>query len=266
MRNNDFSAENIRYWLVGGGIPVTKLIIAANILLMLVVGFSSTPDLAKFLMFDSDTVAKLPWTIFTYPLVSLAGGGYGIIGVLFAAYWLWLAGGSLERSWGSTRYAVFFFMMSGITALGLLLGSFLTGVPVQAIGLWLPIAAITVAFGMMNPENVILFMFFIPMKLKFLAVLDVVLVFISFFNFRAPQTFLLAVAALAGCAFSFWYVTSGARFGASYSPSTPRQGQVIHLFGRRGWTSKLNPMHWFREYRERKRLKDFFNKSGFRDH
>jgi len=253
MRDSSHYSERARYWLFADRIPVTKSVIISGVVTFLFITFGAD-SLAALLGYSSRSLLLLPWTAVTYPLV----GDYSPISLLFASYWMWVAGGSLERSWGSRVFGIYFFVISAITALALYAAAVMTGVPTSLAGLWLPLAGVTVAFAMMNPEQQILFFFIIPMKLKYLAVLDVALVLVSY----ARPNPLLGVFALAGCAISYWYVTQGGSLGFP-SRRRPRQGDVVRVYDRRSLFSKLNPIRWYRDRRERKRLKDFFDKSGF---
>jgi hypothetical protein len=121
------------------------------------------------------------------------------------------------------------------------------------IGLWLPLAGVTVAWAMLNPEQQILFFFIIPMKLKYLALLDVALVLISYGQIHLA----LGLFALLGCAFSYWYILPH-DFGLSRSRD---RGQVVRVHPRRGFLHKLNPFGWIKEKRDKDRLKKLFEDS-----
>lgn len=246
------SSYDIQYWLFRDRIPVTKLLIVTNVLTFLAAVVGRIAQIPFYLGFSSAGLASMPWTAFTYPLVGAFGGP---LSLLLAGYWLWVAGGSLERSWGSRTFTLFFFIMSAVSALGLYAGGMVTGIPISLVGLWLPLAGTTVAFAMTNPEQVILFFFIIPMKLKYLALIDAALVFISF-GMSNP---LLGFFALAGCAASYWYVTAGSRMNLQ-RPGYQRRGEIIDL--RPSLTPKrsMNPLKRLHDRREQKRLKDFLDK------
>lgn len=238
------ASDKARYWLASGGIPVTKSLIVVNVLTLLLVTLFHLDSLWRLLVFDSSSVFAQPWTMFTYPLVGLE-----ILSLLFAGYWLWVAGGSLERTWGSNTYAVFFFVISAITAVGLYLGGLLTHSAVGLVGLWMPLAALTVAFAMLNPEQRILFFFVIPLKLKYLALLDVVLVFISY----GRVNLLLGVFALAGCAAAYLYVTRVICFDFGGGDN------VIHIRPKHAVRQSWNPFKRAKEKKDQKRLRDFLD-------
>lgn len=236
-------------WLFVDRIPVTKLIIISNVLAFLLMAlFRPVSGALGLLAFSSDWVMAQPWTVFTYPLIGVGGNP---INMLFAGYWMWVAGGSLERAWGTRTFILYFFGMCAISAVGLLIGGMVSGVGTSAVGLWLPLAGVTVAFAMMNPEQQILFFFIIPLKLKYLALLDVVLVLVAY----SQSGLLLGVFALAGCAFSYWYVRRGRSISYRSPRPTTRSNNVVRLYRKPSPLSKLNPLRWIKDYREKKRLR-----------
>ena len=145
------AVDKARYWLlIQDFMPVTKSLIVINLLAFLLIELFHLNQLLSYLGFFSDGALRLNiWTAVTYPLL----GCGGILCLFFTVYWLWIAGGSLERSWGSVNFAVFFFVTSAIAAAALAAGAYLTGEPVMLYGLLVPLAAVTVAFGMLNPEE-----------------------------------------------------------------------------------------------------------------
>ena len=247
--------DKIAYWLFKDRIPVVKLLIVSNVVTFLAMELFHVAQIPQLLAFSPGRAMDMPWTLFTYPLLGVGG----VMSMLFAGYWLWVAGGSLERAWGSRTFGLYFFLMSAVTALGLYVGSFLPHtVPVSAVGLWLPISGVTIAFAMMNPEQQILFFFVIPLKLKYLALIDVIVVLVQYGSTNP----LLGLCALAGCGVSYWYVRSG----RSISLPTPRpRGEVIRINPRYAVRKSWNPIKRYHDYREQKRLKDFLGKSGLGD-
>lgn len=236
--------------------PLTWLIILSFTTTFLALELFKAGAIHSYLGFNSGQFIRMPWTLFTYPLVGICCRQFGpVIGLLFVAYWLWWAGGSLERSWGTKTYGLFFFGMSAISALGLVVGGHLTSLPTSAAGLLLPLAGVTMAFAMLNPEQEILMMLFLPLKLKYLALIDVISVFIHFGRINL----LLGVFALAGCAFSYWYVK---RSRLSFSPvKTVCKGDVVRIYRKRSALRLLNPLSWYTDYRDRERLKKLFGDS-----
>lgn len=247
------TSEQITYWLFKDKIPLTKVLIVCNIFSFLAIVLFHVNALVALLTFSSRSAAAMPWTLVTYPFIAISSP----ISILFSIYWLWIAGASLERSWGTQRYGLFFFSMCAVFAASLWAGTIVTGMPVQLDGLWLPLAGVTIAFAMMNPEQQILFMFVLPLKLKYLALLDVVLVLIAF----GSSNLLMGLFALVGCAYSYWWVRPRRYVSSSRAP----KAEVVRIFRRQSIFSKLNPLYWLREYRERKRLRRLLEGPDDRD-
>jgi len=157
---------------------------------------------------------------------------------------------------------VYFFIMSAISALGLYLGGVLIGTDVYLANIWLPLAGVTIAFAMSNPEQQILLFLVIPMKLKYLALLDVAFVFIGY----AQSHLILGIFALCGCAATYWYVRSGGQILGLGAVGRRNYGKVlrihVHERGDKPWKS-WNPIRWYRERRRRKQIEDLFKRSGF---
>jgi len=254
------TTDKISYWLFSDHIPLTKALIVLNIatfILMALFRQSIGAYLNYFLGFDTISALKMPWTFVTYPIIAASGG---VISILFSAYWLWMAGGSLERSWGTQRFAMFFLLASVISAAGLFAGGvvistlFAGNVPhIFLAGLWLPIAAVTIAFAMLNPEQQIMFMFVLPLKLKYLALIDVVMVLVSY----GSNHILLGIFALAGCAYAYWFVRPG-RFSM---PARKQRGEVVRVFDKPNLLRRLNPFTRIKEYRDKQKLKKLFERS-----
>jgi membrane associated rhomboid family serine protease len=240
--------DKISYWIFQDRVPVVKLLIVANVVTFLAMELFRIGLVPQLLAFSPGRAIAMPWTLFTYPLLGVGG----VVSLLFAGWWLWFAGGSLERAWGSRTFGLYFFLMSAVTALGLYIGGLLTGVPVGAEGLWLPIAGVTVAFGMMNPEQQILFFFVIPLKLKYLALIDAAIVLVQYGSMNP----LLGVFALAGCGVSYWYVRGG--ISIQLPTARPPRGEVIRVNPRYAVRKSWNPIKRYRDYRARKRLEDLF--------
>lgn len=231
--------------------PVTKGIVLVNAVTLVLWAILHLGGLA-LLAFNSRTALSMPWTFVTYPLVNDGD----LLGLVFAGYWLWIAGGSLERSWGSSKFLIYFFTMSAISALGLFVGGLLTGISVPA-GLWIPLAGLTVSFAMRNPEEQILFMFILPLKLKYLAMISTAAIFFSF----GRMHILLGLFAVLGCAACYVYASLEGTGGLRWS----RSDNVIHIRPPHAVRLGLNPVSWYKAWRERKRLKDLFKRSGMDD-
>ena len=95
-----------------------------------------------------------------------------LIFIVFALYFYWMVGSALENAWGAFRFDVYYLTgMLGTIAGGLLAGS--------ATNVYLNLS-LFFAFAMLFPNHEVRLFFFIPIRVKWLAVLDAVLFVIGF--------------------------------------------------------------------------------------
>ena len=134
----------------------------------------------------------------------------------------------MERGWGSRRYAIFFFTLSAISALSLLLGYYLAGRVAfpefllgnglaLMFGFSLPLSGMIVAFCMLNPELTLNF-YFVPVRAIHVAWIVALLSY-----FTAGMGPLLNLFACGGIFAAFLYVKFGRSWGDIGSYSAPRQ-------------------------------------------
>ena len=174
--------------------------------------------LARNFTFFAPSSLWQPWRLFTYPVMALFPD---ILGLLFNGLALWWFGGSLERSWSTRGYASFWLAASAVTALSLSLGAAILGLPGLGVAPYLPLAAVILAWALLNPEQVILIYGLIPVKAKFIALAEVLIIFFI----HASAHPLLGFFALGGCAFALWWTrffAGRSAFGGASYPSSPR--------------------------------------------
>jgi len=182
-------------WFYEGDYPLTKAIIVANIA-TLIAGMSRAP-VAQWLGFFAPDSLRMPWTLVTYPLVSLDP-----IGLIFYGLMLWWICGSLERSWGTRTYAVFFATISAISALGISAGAAILKTSSIPVSSNLALGAMVVAWCMLSPNQEIRLYGIIPVLAKWLALGTALIVFFTHFAIHP----LMGFFALSGCAASLWWV------------------------------------------------------------
>ena len=263
--------NNFQRLLFRGGMPVTTGLLLINAVTFLL-AFMLPPVMLFFglnLMFDTDAALIKPWTLLTYPLVYLNTTDQGFFNFLFGGFTLWSAGGSLERSWGSRKYALFFFIMGVISALCLLLGSRLLGQPDGLYGFFLPLACCIIAFCTIQPEESVQFFFF-PIRAKYFAV--IVVLFTWIYVGQGGHA-LLGLFPLAGLLAAYLYV----RYGRFYSlPSRAGRGPDLRMDSRParptfrttldGSPAQRSPFDFsgrWKDWQERRRLEKLWKNSGF---
>ncbi len=278
--NSNTPIDNLRDFVSRGGIPVTLTLLTISIGLFLASFFTEgrvDSLLINNVAFMPINMGHAPWTFLTYPVFN--GGGSAFINVLIGGFFLWLAGGSLERSWGSARFALFFFALTAITACSVELGWFISrGGFALLYGFQLPLAGLIVAFCMLNAEQTIIFYFF-PIKAKYVALIVTLMTY--FFAGMGP---LLDLFALGGILAAFLYVRFGRSWGdidsygarpraASRAPDLRAYPPASRFNTRPRTTIDGSPVgrsifdiagRW-KDYQERKRLEKLWKNSGFSD-
>ena len=89
-----------------------------------------------------------------------------ILWILFSLYFYWMVGSALERYWGAFRFNLFY--LTGV--LGTILGALITG---SATNVYLNFS-LFLAFAILNPDFQIMVFFLLPLKIKYLAIVNLV--------------------------------------------------------------------------------------------
>ncbi len=272
--------DALRDFVRRGGAPVTFALLGINIFTFLAAFFSplvAGPLLEEKMVFSIGGFPYAPWTLATYPLVTLPP-----FSLLLVVTWVffWLTGSSLERSWGSQRYAIFFFAVTVFSSLSLLLGVFLLNHHVRLPNsvslndIFLPLTGLIVAFCMLNPEQQITVYFF-PVRAKYLAIGVTVWTYLTYGSMLGP---LLGLFALGGILAAYLYVRFARPWGDIGSYSAPRRnfrGPDLRMDSRParptfrttldGSPQQRSPLdlggRW-KDWQERRRLEKLWKNSG----
>jgi len=286
MRYNTPSSplDNLRDFVRRGGTPVTLALLAANIVTFLAGFFSPRivlPLLANYGVFDLSNVAHAPWTLLTYPLISMPS-----FSIMLVVYWVffWLTGGSLERGWGSARFALFFFAVTLASSLSLLAGGLLLRHEIMPLhDIFLPLTGLVVAFCMLNPEQQMTVYFF-QVRARYLAIGMTAFTYLTYGNPNALGP-ILGLFALGGIAAAYLYVRfarpwagigsyGGSRGGSQASfrgpdlrtdsrDARPAFRTTTTPDGSRRGRSPLDLAGRWKDWQERRRLEKLWKNSGF---
>ncbi len=115
--------------------------------------------------------------------------------VVFALYFYYSIGTALENSWGSFKFNIFYLL--GV--IGAIVASLLTG---YATNTYLNLS-LFFAFAILYPDTQFLLFFVIPVKAKYLAVVDAVLYVVTFISSNSWSTRAAIIAALVNIAIFF---------------------------------------------------------------
>lgn len=193
--------SEFRRFLYREWIPVTKgaVVLSGFILVLSFVLRIFGINLDEILSLNPSSISVMPWTILTYPLVD------DIISVLFAAIWLWFVGGSLERSWGSRRFGLFLIALVAVTGIIMALTGQILKIPVLIFGFWLPLVGMTWAWGVLYPDQELLFWGLFPIKGMWLAWIHAILIFATYAHFHL----LLGLASVSGILLVYLFRSGG---------------------------------------------------------
>ncbi len=166
--------------------------------------------------------------------------------IVFNMLTLWMFGAPIEETWGTRRFLHFYFLCGvGAGVCVVLVNAALGNLYQPTIGASGAIFGLLLAFGMMFPNQTVLFSFLFPIKAKYMVMIFGVIAFISSFNTGSPVSNL---AHLGGMIFGFFYIRM--QFGVR---RTARAGLDFDI--QRRW----------REYklqRARKKFKVYLKKHG----
>lgn len=125
--------------------------------------FMARPDLTDRLYLDVDAIrAGEYWRLFTWLAVPISTSPFW---VLFALYWLYMMGTSLEAQWGAFKYQLYWLVGIFATAAT----AYVTHIPATNTAL---IMSLFLAFATLWPDYTILVFFILPVRVKWLALLD----------------------------------------------------------------------------------------------
>ena len=271
--------DNLRGIITRGGIPVTMTLLGINILTFLAAFFSQEtvrPILESELAFNLANFFHAPWTLLTYPLISMPPFSLWLV---VTWVFFWLSGGSLERSWGSQRYALFFFFVTLFCSLSLLAGGLLLRQDIMPLNdIFLPLTGLIVAFCMLNPEQEIVVYFF-PVRAKYVAVGVTLWTYLTYGSIMGPK---LALFALGGILAAYLYVRFArpwADIGSYSAPRRTSRGPDLRMDSRPaarptfrttldGSPRQRKPFDIagrLRDWRDRRKLEKLWRNSGLSD-
>lgn len=160
-RHPRFGIPNLMLYIVIGN--------AAVYLLYMLTGY----DMSKlaFLNFNlSGLLHGEIWRIVTYIFVPDYGGIFWMLVALYFYYWI---GSTLERQWGTVKFNFYYFGGVLLTVVGTILASLISGqYGLTVSGTAYINLSMFLAFALLFPDTQLLLFFIIPIKMKWLAIVD----------------------------------------------------------------------------------------------
>ncbi|MBS2014664.1 MAG: rhomboid family intramembrane serine protease [Deltaproteobacteria bacterium] len=147
-----------------GKIAIERLttFIVGGMTITIVLGMAR-PEFFEHLVLVPQLVAQQPWRLVTF--LFLPPPASNMLWLFFALYFTWLMGSNLESEWGTLKFNVFYL----VGTLGTIAAAFITGAPQGNYFLNL---TLFLAFATLFPDYEIRLFFLIPIKVKWLALLD----------------------------------------------------------------------------------------------
>lgn len=187
LRNSPFDRLERRFRRFA--IPNLMLILVGAMAIVFIMDFAigntTGRSLISILSFDRDAImAGQVWRVVTFLFVPPSTS---VIWVIFGLYFYYMIGSTLENQWGAFGFTLYYL----IGALGSIISGFIAG---SVTNSYLNLSMFF-AFALLYPDYQILLFFFIPIKMKYLALLDAVS-FIVMFILGSWSTRLAIIVAL----------------------------------------------------------------------
>lgn len=182
-------------------IPNISLYLVAAQVIVLTLALFGRPDILKLIvLLPAAVVDGQVWRVVTFlfvPPANLANfGAFDAMFLAFAWYLFYMMGSALEQHWGVFRYNLFIFIgwiltvaVAFVSPLSFATNLFLAG-------------SVFLAFAFLNPDFEMLIFFILPVKIKWLALIQWILYGLAFVRGDWPMR--LAILAAVGNFFAFF--------------------------------------------------------------
>ena len=173
------------------GIPnLMRYLTIANVLFW-VMNMINRPFLSYMLFNPALILHGQVWRLVSFLFVPPSTGLLALL-VFYFYYWI---GSTLENQWGTGQFTIYFFTGVVLTVIYGFLVYFISGQSVSLDSSYLYLSMFF-SFAALYPDMQVLFLFFIPMKMKYLAIVDALFFLYSVVTTRFPANLLPLVAVL----------------------------------------------------------------------
>lgn len=197
-----FGISNLMRVIVAGNVAVYVLMLLTQ---------SNDVNALNFLTFNLHALLRGEvWRLVTFVFVPAYSSPFSLLISLYFYYWI---GSTLERQWGTPKFNLYYISGMLLTVLGTVLASLITG------NYYLTVAgtnyvnlSMFFAFAVLFPNAQVLLFFIIPVKMKWLAYIDVGLFAVSIIRAILAQNWggvILPVMALLNFLIFAWPTLQG---------------------------------------------------------
>lgn len=167
------------------GIPNLMLyIVIANIAIGFLTILSQNSTLMSLLAFSPSAVMRgQVWRIVTFVFIPESTRPFSLLISCYFYYWI---GSTLERQWGTSKFTVYYISGVALTVIGITVASLISGYSLIVYSAEYVNFAMFLAFASLFPDAQVLLLFFIPIRIKWVAYFDLAyFTFIIFYNLTA---------------------------------------------------------------------------------
>lgn len=225
-----------------------KWLIISNIAIYLIYFFGSMlqgePIFESFVLMPAAVMRGAIWQLVTYLFLHSLSSVWHIV---FNMLTLWMFGAPIEETWGTRRFLQYYFICGIGAGICVVVANLAFGDPRQrVIGASGAIYGLLLAYGMLFPNQTVLFSFLFPIKAKYMVMIFGAIAFLSSFQGGSAVSNL---AHLGGMIFGFVYMKMqfGSRIGGRFEFDLQRR-----------WKD-------YRLQRARKKFKVYMKKHGSND-
>lgn len=174
------SRSYVNRYIPSNRFPVgLKWLLIVNIAIFVVSILSDrivAPFLGNFTLVPAQVVQEFAiWQLVTYMFLHA-----GFMHILWNMLALWMFGTELERLWGTAKFLRFYFICGIVAGLTVVVCAYIFGgTELRTLGSSGAIYGVLIAYGLMFPEQTILFGFLIPMKSKYFVMIIGGIVFLQ---------------------------------------------------------------------------------------
>ena len=205
MKKLNDAVDRFAYHHPNFGIPnLMKFIVAGNVIVFLLLRLSNY-SLYGYLGFNWGQVLHLQlWRLVSFIFVPDVSNIFYLIINLYFYYFI---GNLLEREWGTPKFNLYYLSGVVLTILVGIIGYYAFNVNYTIFGTYYVSMSMFLAFAALYPDAQVLLFFIIPIKMKWLAILDAVLFAVDILGALLRLDFvsaLIPVIALLNFLVFFW--------------------------------------------------------------
>ena len=191
MKDPRRKIEEFCYKHPGFGIPnLMRYIVIANAVFWLMGAVN--PVLMNYLLFNPALILRGQiWRLVSFVFIPPSTGVLAFIAFYFY-YWI---GSTLENQWGTGQFTIYFFTGVILTIVYGFAIFFITGRSMSLSSTYI-FLSMFFSFAALFPDMQVLFMFIIPVKMKYLALVDAAFFALSVVTTPFPENLLPVVAVL----------------------------------------------------------------------